>query len=503
MPTSSQDLPEEMLVHIFSYLELDDRKTVATVCRRWSELAFRWNEVQLEIDLRQSGVEATYHRVLKASERPYRHLMIIFGYDQAKCVLLLHILARFYDSLESLTILPDNFVPVELHLLAQVFALCPNLKRLHVEYCTFQHRRGAEIYFTPLTNLFDLYVDNNLLDMREIDIREAMPNITGLNLQISYYSKRPQVVLQHFSPRLIKLGVCFLTEDHFPRICEISFPLLKKLNFYCVDCNFDDFRLIERFAHFIQRCPDLTEVILRCNINALVMKNIAQICTNLQYLCLSTKEHTTECFHYLSELHNLKLLRIEDAIISVPEVEQFVVFKTLHTLTLYSVQITHVNKFNSFVRNCFPKLATLELLNVCRRMNQADMFKLYSTVCHDFVTLECLVLSESGKLLDLDLFFYFASLPRLRELRLRFRNLTDCICPYATNIMYIETLTLDVPQIHDECLHKLTELLPRVRLIVLSENNGCSVEGIRTARDRLTQCDIRVKRKVHIEVQWS
>ncbi|XP_055523779.1 uncharacterized protein LOC129717704 [Wyeomyia smithii] len=496
-----QDLPEEMLVHIFSYLDFDDRKVAATVCRHWSGLALRWGDIQLEVDFRRSGVESTYHQVLMASQRPYRHVTLFFGHDYAKCALLLDILSQFASTLDTLTILPNSFIPVELVFLAQVAGLCPTLKRLHVDVCTFQNKPYTEIRFPPLNNLFDLYVENNLLDLREIDIRETMPNVTGLHVQISYYSKRPQAVLQHFGNRLQELEVWFLTEDHFPSVCEMNFPLLKKVNFYCVDCNFDDFRMIGQFATFFQHCPELVEATLRCNINAPVLNTITQICTNLQSLCLSIEDHSAECFRSLSELHNLKRLRIEDASISVPEMEYYVVFKNLHTLTLYSVQIVHSSKFNSFMCSCFPKLATLELLNICCGMNQAEMFKLHSSICSNLNTLERLVLCESERLLDLDLFFYFASLVRLRELRLEFRSLTDYICPYDTNLLYVRTLILHVPQMHDESLRKLIQLLPKIRLIMLSKNNGFSVDGIRAISDQLPECDIRVKRRV--QVSWT
>ncbi|XP_058839972.1 uncharacterized protein LOC131695471 [Topomyia yanbarensis] len=499
MPTSIEDLPEEMLLKIFSHLELDDRKTAGTVCRRWSTLALRCTDLQLEVDFRGPDGEDVYHRVLLASSRPYKHLVFYFGYDYAKCELLLHILARFASTVDTLKLLPNNFVPVEIEFLAKIVALCPNLKRLHVDACTFQNQSDVEVKIPPMNHLSDLYLENNLLDLREFDFRDVTPNITGLHLQIGYYSQRPQQFLQHIGPRLKELEVWFLTEDHFPSVCGMNFPLLEKVNFYCVDSSFDDCHTIEQLARFFQQCSKLKEATLRCNVNELVLGSMSQLCANLQSLCLSIEELSEECFLYLSELRSLKRLRIEDARIHAPDPNFCRPFKKLVMLTLYSVQIDDPSKFNRFACISFPVLATLELLHVCCGMNQATMFKFHSIICSSLLYLERLVLHESEKFLDLDLFFYFATLTKLRELRLKFRGLTDYICPYDTNLVFVRNLILDVVLINDACLLKLLELLPEVKRLQLSSVNGCSADGIRAARERLPLCDISVKRRVRIE----
>ncbi|XP_058467113.1 uncharacterized protein LOC131440043 isoform X1 [Malaya genurostris] len=503
MTTSTEDLPEEMLVKIFAHLELEDRKTAAAVCHRWSRLALRWTELQLVVDFRRPGEEDTIHRILLCSSRPYRHLVLYFGYDYAKCNLLLQILEKFSSTMDTLKLLPNNFVPVEIEFLANMLKFCSNLKRLHVDACTFQHHTDAEINFPPLNNLCDLYLENNLLDLPEIDFREVTPNITGLHLQISYYSKRPQQFLQHFCARLKELEVWFLTEDHFASVCGMNFPLLEKVNFYSVDSSFDDSRSLDSLAGFFQRCAKLKNVTLRCNANEHVLGRIAPFCSNLQCLCISIEELSEECFRYLSELRCLKRLRIEDAIIHAPDPGHCSPFKKLQMLSLYSVHIRDPKKFNTFASSLCPALAILELLHLCCGMNEATMFKFYSAICSNLLYLQRLVLHESEKLLDLDLFFYFASLSQLRELRLQFRGLTNYICTYESNLVFIRSLSIDVPSINDTCLLKLLELLPTVNRLHLSSVNDCSAEGIRQARERLPLCDISVKQRVRIEERLS
>uniref|UniRef100_A0A8D8L9U8 (northern house mosquito) hypothetical protein n=1 Tax=Culex pipiens TaxID=7175 RepID=A0A8D8L9U8_CULPI len=490
--TTIDDLPEEMLETIFSHLDLEDRKSVTAVCNRWSRLALRWSELQLEVDFRKCGTEESYRQTLLVSQRPYKHLVCYFGYDYAMGDLLLYILAKFSESLETVKLIPNQFVPVELSFFASLTKLSANLKKLHIDACNFRDNSDGEIECHPLNNLQDLYLENNLLDLPgEHDIRELTPNITALHVQISYYSDRPLHVLRHFGPRLKELEVWFLSEDRFLEVCSMEFPCLRKINFYCVDWIFQDEDTIWMVQQFFRKSPDLREATLRCNMIAPILADLANSCQNLSFLCLSMETVSADCFRWFSSLRNLKSLRLEDATIESPNLEQCPTLSSLRKISLYSVKITNALDLNHFLCRSYPALSVLELINV----TTCGSF-LYDQVvlsCN-MAQLERLVLIEPDKSINLMLFEYI-DLLKLREVKLKFKESYLASIPVGKQLR-IQHITMELSVVNADTFKNLRLVLPNLKRLTLS---GCSRNDVQTAREILTGCDVRYRRKWRFE----
>ncbi|XP_058467066.1 uncharacterized protein LOC131439958 [Malaya genurostris] len=303
MPTTIEDLPEEMLVEIFSYLEFEDCLAATTVCRLWSGLALRWKKLRVDLEY---NVKDKSFRTLLASSRPYRH----FSFD-CSCPYVdwdepAQILAKFSSTIEILEI-STYYSSKEFHeFLAKMTTLCTNLKRLAIEW-NESELSGLEISFQPLNDLSDLYLSLRAENLLEIDFRKVTPNITNLCLGIGPNFELSQQILQHFSPRLEELKVWFYDEDLFNIVCEMNFPLLKKLNFLLSISGQDHDWSLNLFTKFFRRCANLEEVTLLIRVNKHLLESLAQFCCNLQSLRFNIMKLPEDCFRCLSEMRCLKV----------------------------------------------------------------------------------------------------------------------------------------------------------------------------------------------------
>nr|XP_019530688.2 uncharacterized protein LOC109402455 [Aedes albopictus] len=502
--TTIQDLPDEMLEQILLFLSLDDRRSALQVSRRWSTLKpFDWSTVQLVVDFaRNTGQEGNYHRTLLASSRQYRHLVFYFGYDSEKYELLVDILRHFCRKVETLKLIPNNFVPVKLALFADITKLCSNLRHLHIDACNFDYSRG-ELEFHPMDKLEELYLENNLLSLIP-SMKDITPNITRLHMQISYYSEEARLFLRYFSSQLVELEIWFLSEDYFLTVCEMQFPRLEKLNFYCVDLEILpgaselEVELIDLFFH---QLPLLKEVTLRCNIDDRVIQNLCRSCVHIQFLCLSLDYFLQDSFRAICELKNLQHLRIEEAAVNVP-IDSYIPTKSLQKLSLYSTRIVHQGKFNTFVQCAFPSLAVMEMLHLTSRTNEGRFFELHGTICSKIPSLQRLVLSEPAANIILGPFLEFCATHAPKELRFKCWNILDVFPEEeipATQQIPVQKLTLDAPLISPSVLQKLIRSMRELRWLELAMADYCSPEVIRSLREQFPRCYVVARRKVLIE----
>ncbi|XP_062542066.1 uncharacterized protein LOC134210029 [Armigeres subalbatus] len=500
--TSFRDLPDEMLENILSYLSFEDRKSALQVCQRLSTVKpFDFATVQLVVDFaRNPGQEATYFRILLASNRPYKHLVLYFGYDSGKYDLLVEIFQHFSAKLETLKLIPHNFIPVKLKLFAQVAALGSNLRHLHIDACNFDYSRD-EMDFPVMRNLEELYLENNLLSLVP-SMKDITPNITRLHMQISYYSEEPQLFLRHFSSSLVELEIWFLSEDYFMTICEMQFPSLKKINFYCVDLEIDHIGSLEKIElinSFFKEIPLLTEVTLRCNIDDRVIQKLCRSCVNIQFLCVSMDYFLQESFLAVCELKQLQHLRIEEAAINVPT-EMYLPIKSLQILTLYSVRIVHEDKFNEFIRDAFPNLIAIEMLHLNTRKNESRSFQLHTKITQDMSSIQRLVFSEPGTNVMVNSLLEFCETSGSLELRLRCWNIVDLFPGDETpELIRVQKLNLDVPMIAPSVMHKLISSMRELRQLEVALSDYCTPKVIDTLREQFPRCHVVAKRKVPIE----
>ncbi|XP_058812074.1 uncharacterized protein LOC131676783 [Topomyia yanbarensis] len=515
MQTSIQDLPEEMLVKITSYLDLEDRKSVSRVCLWWSKLAFRQSNVQLEIDVRKSrrdcncsskcgcNLDRTYLRVLMASQRHYKHLLFYFGTRQNKTDLMLTILSKFAKSLETLKLISDCSVSVRLDFLRRIVDYCQNLKTLHLQSILFYDNEGEAIRFGVLPKLERLYLRSNLLELTQVDVKTITPNITSLFMRVSYVSKRPVDFVTYFASRLTQLDVCFLTADYFQPFSKLHFPRLEKFSLSSADSLVEEDEYLEEYVDFVQRLGKLKEIKLQYKISTAVLGNLVQFCENLVVLSLYTEDLTDEHFLGLAELKCLKTLRLMKATIVIRQPELCPVLPNVQQLTVDGATIENCHTFNGFLRHSFPALVSLQLFRLCNKQEneRCSTLSFYKIILGNLTALERLALDEHGKLLSWYLLATFTALTRLRELRLRFKAMTDRPLMSGqlrrvANTIPVNTLILSFIKIKNREIRKLVYMFPNVRLI---EAVGCSPVGLQSVRNILPNCVVRQKHKLRMD----
>ncbi|XP_058467065.1 uncharacterized protein LOC131439957 [Malaya genurostris] len=486
MPTTIEDLPEEMLVEIFSYLKFEECLTATTVCRLWSRLALRWNELRVVLEFDKG----TIYRALLDSSRPYRHFFLCCALSCDHCDEPkdepAQILAKFSSTIETLEFSDPESLGDFAEFLAKLTTFCTNLKRLAIVWYGYGSP-GFKYNFQPLNELSDLYlglIDENLL---EIDFRKVTPNITNLYLRIDLYSKLSQQILQHFSPRLKELTVGFHAADHLTTVYEMNFPLLKKLHFYGYGITLNHDWLLDLFTEFFRRCAKLESVTLQMNVNMQELKSIAQFCCNLQSLCFGIAELSEDCFRCLSEMRCLKCLRIEHTTIHAHDSKHSIrSFSKLQMLTLYCVRVENPTKFNTFLSTLCPALITLELLKI---QFNTQTLEIYKAICFNLLIKRLTIKEDSMKVNELS---HFASLPQLREMRLDFYIFYgDNEGPYGTSLDSIRILKLNA-----DFNVTVLKLVPNLSQLYLKGPR--SEETIQAVRKLLPHCAITFKKKLRI-----
>ncbi|XP_039451391.1 uncharacterized protein LOC120430356 isoform X2 [Culex pipiens pallens] len=107
--------------------------------------------------------------------------------------------------------------------------------------------------------------------------------------------------------------------------------------------------------------------------------------------------------------------------------------------------------------------------------------------------LELLVLIEPDKSINLMLFEYI-DLPKLREVKLKFKESYLASIPVGKQLR-IQHITMEL-SVNADTFQNIRLVLPNLKKLTLS---GCSRNDVQTAREILTGCDVRYRRKWRFE----
>ncbi|XP_058458616.1 uncharacterized protein LOC131435095 isoform X2 [Malaya genurostris] len=497
MQTSIEYLPVEMLEQIFSYLELEDRKSVSRVCRLWAKLVFRKSNIQLALDFRAPSKldSSESFRVLMASQRRYKHLLLYFGTKHDKSDLMLAILCKFAESLETLKLISDCTFSLRLDFFRRIVDRCQRLTTLHLQSVIFNHHKADDLRFGVLPKLERFYLKSNLLELAEVDVAKITPNITSLFIRVNYTSQRPVDFVRCFASQLTQLGICFQTADYFRQFSRLHFPRLEKFDLSSAEELVDEGEYEHEYLDLIRRLDKLKQIKLQNTVNTVVLITLTQCCLHLQDLCLNTDDLTDEHFLCFGELKCLKNLRLIKAAIDITQPEIYPVLPGVGRLTIEAVKIKNYNKFNYFLRHSFPRLVSLQLLQLFSPVRfKCDMISIYHQILNNLISLERLALHEKGKL-HCEFFSAFATLIGLRELQLRFRGLGEY--RYSTDMadFQVRSLLVDFRQINVGGLDTLIRIFPNLKRM---EVCGASPEDVQFVRRKLPGCVVRHKRKQRI-----
>ncbi|XP_062716670.1 uncharacterized protein LOC134292027 [Aedes albopictus] len=254
------DLPEEVLEHIFSFLPLSDRKSASLVCTTWEKLAFSRRFLR-EVVFQIGSQETLLHK----SKRRYSNMSVIFDkhvvHNHFFYKHLFKLLELFATDVESLHC--RGYVSTKL--LCMMVNRLPKLQQWTVESEVTNWYRGPRF---PV--VMQLPAPGSLNNELQIE----MPNLTQLSIRFTNPANGwdPTAVLRQLAPQLKKVDL-YSTVRSIPleQLQFLKAEVLKIGGSLCVTDNDSDLRIF--FAGFrllketlgLGQVYEVSENSLKCN----------------------------------------------------------------------------------------------------------------------------------------------------------------------------------------------------------------------------------------------
>lgn len=286
------DLPEEVVEHIFSFLPVPDRKSASLVCTKWEKLAFchrLLRNVTLKVQLRLKC------HVLRKSNRRYRNLTIdsldrLVGSEFEN---LLEILDRFAD-VECFVYLGN----LESKHLCMVLNRLPKLQQMMVgrmirEWCPANGCRISEQLQATGTL-------NNVLQTERL----VVPNLTQLSISFTNSDDGMDTfpILLRLAPQL--KNVDLYSTDYCIPLEQLQFPKAEVLKIGGSLCNTDnDCNLRTFFTGF----KLLKEVTLESTVKEIALDVLTEACPEIEIFKFEVSSYDPAPIHLLGRLKCLKV----------------------------------------------------------------------------------------------------------------------------------------------------------------------------------------------------
>ncbi|XP_039452371.2 uncharacterized protein LOC120431296 [Culex pipiens pallens] len=488
--TTIHNLPDDILLEIFSYLSIDYCQTASLVCRRWDVLAFGTNRVQLNVTIlnKNRSMEKSYRRSLSRSKRPYRHLKLV----DCRHSLVLQVLAKFTSNLNSLTLSCD----VKLEHLAEIVQLCPNIRSLDVKFSNFEQISQKTVVLRPLVNLEILKVDIGFLNLPGINLSQLAPNVTSLTIVYSEDLAVPAPVLDHYGPRLRELillvNLCLKRGTKIHNVWQTKFPLLQRFECHLGrhDGSDDPYDPITDMDRILEHCEHLhVAKFYRVTYLPRLTLKLSQLCTNLRELSLGMIRVTAQHFVHICQLQQLKYLHIEESTVETPNFQCYQVLDSLTELSLHAANFDNSYQFNDFVRHAFPALSSFRVHN-CR-----DSYYIAEVKFWGLQLLEQLSVREIQPICW-EFIVNLSSLPLLKTVTLICSNFPEYTLDHVPHVVSTSIQSLSIlAELTDDDLCRLVCFFSNLRLLKLRNLTGCTADGIRKAQKLVPECLFEVPAK--------
>ncbi|ETN66247.1 hypothetical protein AND_001963 [Anopheles darlingi] len=478
------DLPDELLVMIFDHLDVVGLKEASMVCSRWAGLAFsgrRMDRVLLKVDYTLHE-PADYDKTFLESSRNYRHLQYAYSSEEMGLNYFLRLLGKFKNSIQTLKIWPSFFIT--LHQLQQILLELPDVQHLSVQsrICyDFERRNIPQEPFPVRSKLRSLLLDTEIgLQCDGFDIRTVAPNLACLDMDCD--SQQALEVYTHFSGQLTSVGVFFKTDEYFLTFCELAFPLLEELDFYCDDQQMFDPTAVRTICRFFRNLTKLRRLTLRCNVSKEVIDSIASRCPELLYFSMKTDLLQANSLQSLGQLSKLKTLQLDGWMLD-NVFQGCKPIPTLSSVRLVSTKVSDPLVLYDHLGNVAPRLRDLVLIEVDI---DDDVLRF---ICDNFKHLKCLTL-ESCLMITDEGIKYISRLPVLRDLQLAYMDISGkTITSFLSNsIHYLSMLRCDM--ITDDDLLKLPVAFPSLQQLDITSCHRVSEDGIVRLRAVMPLCCI-------------
>lgn len=306
-------LPNYVLQEIFSYLPLDDRKTVSKVCRRWGQEAFAFRllaNVRLRISCHKMFSWTTTVSVLRNSSREYRNIAFtVCGAGMCSNVeyaFIVDVLDQMGTTIEAFT-MKRGCSATQLKGFADRM---PNLKRMTVYVAEPEMLPVERVEFPVLKCLLALDMEvgkDDIIKCDQFDVLRMAPNLQRLSVVFSGCNEHVRAFemlkAYEYQLRLLDLSFCFYPLP----IDKLRFENLEvlKLRELPQRLNGDALHLMLRGLR------ELKAAHLGFSITKPTLEVICNSCPKLTTLDIRADGLEVGSFKYLSDLQNLQVMMIE------------------------------------------------------------------------------------------------------------------------------------------------------------------------------------------------
>ncbi|EAT43573.1 AAEL005005-PA [Aedes aegypti] len=304
------NLPDGLLLEIFTYLPLIDRKTASQVCRLWDQEAFSarlMTSVRLRISCTMLNSKARSLELLRNSSRPYRNIMITLcgsgACNDIQYEFIVTVLDLFGKSIESFTMIRGCSAAQFKDFVVRM----PGLKHV-TAYVTEPDKRPVESLVFPVLGKLrevDLEINNDdVLESGQLDVLGMAPNVTQLGITFDKCDEPVQVIdlLEVCAEQLTSLDL-FVPHDRIP-IDELQLGKLEVLKLRGRAFSYDNNKLYLLFKGL----PALKEVHLDFVVTESALRIVCSNCPKLEKLDIKTDILQEKSFKCLETLSNLQVL---------------------------------------------------------------------------------------------------------------------------------------------------------------------------------------------------
>ncbi|XP_053688455.1 uncharacterized protein LOC128737774 [Sabethes cyaneus] len=332
------DLPNEIQLQVFEYLDLKTRLIASRVCRLWNALAFTgrlMGEICVHLNLKERNLARTID-VLGSSARRYRHVVINFSNSSFSSVDTLADILSVNDALETLVL--TGISRIETDQLFKLLENVPNLVRMFLlgdavdEYSKMNllelpkcHVTGIPVGAHP--RWIETFPVDSSVVLRSLDnlclLSPTLSSSDGLQcipyicpnirrLQITGTDASVAAMFEHFHNKLEKISIISPQRDFFLQFCNINFPKLSSLYVDRMELH-DQESVTSGIAFFTERCTNLERLVLhpKFMIRTPIFTTICTNCVALQKLELSLDYLDGDALKNVTNLQNLKALTFQ------------------------------------------------------------------------------------------------------------------------------------------------------------------------------------------------
>ncbi|XP_029733303.1 uncharacterized protein LOC115269092 isoform X1 [Aedes albopictus] len=297
-----RDLPEEVLVLIFSYLKLRERKTAARVSRQWHRLAFTDRPMRTIVLHVVDYLNQKERKILLKSNRCYRNLTLEWT-EASSVPFLLEVLDKFGTELHSLKLATYVVTPP---ILVRFLLKAPSLRQLMVEGSVCNE--DCDMVLPVFKGIRALEMTQRGFESELCDVIPALfPNLVSLDL---VGAEDAAIDLIGFYGKQLKFLHVLLEFSQFQRFSNLNcLTGLERMHVFWPQPS--DFRQV--FSVF-EQMDAIQSASLTGPVNEATFDLICRRWKNITSLCVNVQSLKAASFRNIAAFKKLKVLKLQGSI---------------------------------------------------------------------------------------------------------------------------------------------------------------------------------------------